>query len=69
MKKAVVLLSGGLDSMCLLHAAYKLSSKVNGKILRHLIAVHVNHQLQPEANDWEAFCEHQAQYYQIDFHL
>ena len=58
--KIFIAFSGGLDSMCLLHAA--------NKILGHLIAVHVNHQLQPEANDWEAFCEHQAQYYQIDFH-
>lgn len=50
-----VALSGGLDSVLLLHlAAYCHRSRVP------LGAIHVNHQLQPNAGEAEAFCREQC---------
>ena len=45
-------LSGGLDSVVLLSALHVLASEFRLK----LSALHVNHQLHPEADRWEAFC-------------
>lgn len=45
--------SGGLDSTVLLHQAAQLG-------LEHLQAVHVNHQLSPNAQAWERHCEDTA---------
>ncbi|MCK7543287.1 tRNA lysidine(34) synthetase TilS [Marinobacter bryozoorum] len=47
-----VALSGGLDSMVLLH----LARQVFGQPAGQLSAVHVNHQLQPAAQDFESAC-------------
>ena len=41
----VVAYSGGVDSTVLLHALWALHMPLH--------AVHVNHRLQPQANDWE----------------
>ncbi|MDK9559694.1 tRNA lysidine(34) synthetase TilS [Marinobacter sp. M216] len=50
-----VALSGGLDSVLLLHlAAFCHRSRVD------VHAIHVNHQLQPNANETEAFCRTQC---------
>ena len=43
--------SGGMDSAVLLHAAKQVLPK--GRVLR---AVHVNHRLRSEADEWEVFC-------------
>lgn len=48
-----VALSGGLDSMALLHALVQLRDKNNEWSLR---AVHVNHQLQKDADRWAQQC-------------
>jgi tRNA(Ile)-lysidine synthase len=45
-------LSGGVDSMVLLDILQALSKKLRFK----LSAVHVNHQLSPNAEDWAKFC-------------
>ena len=60
--KIILALSGGLDSMCLLHAASNVLAE------EKLLAVYVNHQLQADADTWEAFCEQHAQQYKIEFH-
>lgn len=44
--------SGGLDSHVLLHAVAEMSEQLPAP----LVAVHVNHNLQPAAEDWEAHC-------------
>lgn len=43
----IVGVSGGPDSLCLLHMLHRLNY--------HLLAVHVNHQLRPEADEEEEF--------------
>lgn len=48
-------LSGGLDSVVLLHAIASLREQSHPAM--KLRAIHVNHQLQPTANDWERHCE------------
>ena len=48
--------SGGVDSVVLLHALNELKPKFSLK----LRALHVNHQLQAEADQWQQFCESTA---------
>ena len=48
-----VALSGGVDSIVLLHLIVSLRDRYP-LILK---AVHVNHQLSPHANEWEAHCK------------
>lgn len=49
-------LSGGLDSMVLLDAASRLRQSLNFQLL----ALHVNHQLSSNANNWQHFCAQQC---------
>ena len=51
----VVALSGGIDSVALLHGLYQLQE--NGQLNKRLSAVHVNHGLQQAASEWQVFCE------------
>ena len=46
-------LSGGLDSVVLLHALVQLRSEVDFR----LSAIHVHHGLSPHADDWAIFCQ------------
>ena len=55
----VVAYSGGVDSTVLLHAL--------GALHVPLHAVHVNHRLQPQANDWELHCETQCKMLGVPF--
>lgn len=48
-----VAFSGGVDSHALLHASTALR---NERALPQVSAVHINHGLHPEANDWERHC-------------
>lgn len=50
-----VAFSGGLDSTALLHAAVRAAA---GE--QRVIALHVHHGLQPQADDWAAHCEQVA---------
>lgn len=45
-------LSGGLDSVVLLHAMHGLAPQLGYKVS----AIHVNHGLSPNAGDWQKFC-------------
>jgi tRNA(Ile)-lysidine synthase len=50
-KRYVVALSGGLDSVVLLHSMKQLP------LSQSIIALHINHQLSPNAEVWEAHCQ------------
>lgn len=59
----VVAFSGGLDSTVLLHALV-LTRERHGV---PLLALHVNHGLQPEAGRWEEHCRRVAASLEVDF--
>ena len=50
----VIALSGGLDSMVLLHALCELVK--DKRVVAKIRAVHVNHRLHKDADNWEIFC-------------
>jgi tRNA(Ile)-lysidine synthase len=50
----LVAYSGGLDSSVLLHL---LANVAQQNLLPPLVAVHVNHQMQPQADAWQRHCE------------
>lgn len=52
-ERLVAALSGGADSVLLLHILHKLSEP-HGV---HIAALHVNHGLSPNADRWQTFCE------------
>src|SRR5690606_3296236 len=60
-KRLWVGLSGGLDSMVLLHALAALRLPVP------VLALHVNHQLSPHAEAWQTHCAEWCQVWQIPF--
>jgi tRNA(Ile)-lysidine synthase len=51
-KRVAVGLSGGLDSVVLLHIMHGFAPRIGFK----LSALHVNHGLSPNADDWQRFC-------------
>ncbi|HEY6966618.1 MAG TPA: tRNA lysidine(34) synthetase TilS, partial [Burkholderiales bacterium] len=51
-KRMAVGLSGGLDSVVLLHILRELAPRLGYR----LSAIHVNHGLSPNADDWQRFC-------------
>ncbi len=51
-KRVAVGLSGGIDSVVLLHVLHKTAPQLGYK----LSAIHVNHGLSPNAGDWQRFC-------------
>src|SRR5690242_10704307 len=51
-KRVAVGLSGGLDSIVLLHLMHRLAPRLGYR----LSALHVNHGLSPNAGDWQKFC-------------
>ena len=55
-----VALSGGIDSIVLLH-----SMRFQLQTTLPIIALHVNHQLQSDANHWQQFCVDLCQQWQI----
>ncbi len=56
-------LSGGRDSVCLLHVLLRLSVKLSFK----LVAIHVHHGLRTEADADEAFCRQLCEDLNIEF--
>jgi len=55
--------SGGLDSSVLLHAAHQL---LQAGRLSKLSAIHINHGLQSEADQWQEHCQNRCNSYAID---
>ncbi|MBC6414119.1 MAG: tRNA lysidine(34) synthetase TilS [Chromatiales bacterium] len=55
--RIIVAYSGGLDSSVLLHLVKNLSAPRPCKLL----ALHINHCMHPDADDWVAHCHQQAQ--------
>ena len=55
----VVAYSGGVDSTVLLHALHAMGLPLH--------AVHVNHQIQPQANAWEEHCKNQCEHWGVPF--
>lgn len=60
-KRFVVALSGGLDSMVLLHSLKQLP------LSQTVIALHINHQLSPNAAAWEDFCREACEQWGVAF--
>jgi tRNA(Ile)-lysidine synthase len=56
---AIVGYSGGRDSTALLHVMARLARQ-RGSGLHDVVAVHVNHGLSRQAEDWSAHCEREA---------
>ncbi|WP_019896377.1 tRNA lysidine(34) synthetase TilS [Hydrogenovibrio halophilus] len=54
-------LSGGLDSVVLLHLLAQAVPK------ERLLAVYIDHQLQPQSADWQAFCQQLCQSWSLPF--
>jgi len=52
-----VALSGGVDSIVILHALSQLKTKLKLK----LNAIHIHHDLSPNADDWLTFCYNECQ--------
>lgn len=57
-----VAFSGGLDSMVLLHALASLNLSVP------VLALHVNHQISPHADAWQAQCAARCEALRVEFH-
>ncbi len=51
----VVALSGGVDSVCLIHSLVQL--KTQGKVSQDMHAIHIHHGLNESADQWQQFCE------------
>ena len=62
-KRLIVAYSGGLDSTVLLHLVKSLLAEQHYEIL----AVHINHQLHPDSDDWAAHCAKQARDIDVAF--
>lgn len=58
----IIALSGGLDSMVLLELASRCLPA------EQLTVLHINHQLQREAGEWQLFCARQAEQRGLAFH-
>jgi tRNA(Ile)-lysidine synthase len=52
--------SGGVDSHVLLHLVQRYAQSLATASRPQIVAVHINHQLQAEANQWAAHCQQQA---------
>ena len=62
--KLILCVSGGLDSVSLLHILQRLSAL----LLLKLHVLHFNHRLRPEAENEQAFVKSLAKHYKIPFH-
>ena len=63
-QRVCVALSGGLDSVVLLHAATEIAKAGGTKP----IAAHVHHGISPNADAWEAFCREQCAKHGVKFY-
>lgn len=63
--RLVAALSGGIDSVVLLHVLRALSGR-KGFLLS---ALHVNHGISPHADRWQAFCEQLCENWAVPLHV
>lgn len=61
--KTIIGLSGGLDSTCLLHMLH-CNPDINNDAL---LAVHINHNVSPNASTWQLHCQQLCEGYGIPF--
>ena len=61
----VIAFSGGLDSTALLHALSQTLAESGARLL----AVHVNHRLNPQADNWAAQCRAVAESFGVDIRV
>ncbi|HXV11973.1 MAG TPA: tRNA lysidine(34) synthetase TilS, partial [Burkholderiales bacterium] len=61
--RLVVGLSGGVDSVVLLDCLQRIASRLRVRVS----ALHINHQLSPNAKSWEKFCRGKCQARKIPF--
>ncbi|MEM7293898.1 MAG: tRNA lysidine(34) synthetase TilS, partial [Pseudomonadota bacterium] len=64
-RRLLIAYSGGLDSHVLLRACVEMSH--NKGLTESPVAVHINHQLQPQSTSWEEHCAMQAGALQAPF--
>ena len=64
-RKFLIGLSGGLDSVVLLHAMVRLRD--HSGVAFQLRALHINHQLQDQAQSWEQHCQRQCAMLDVEF--
>jgi tRNA(Ile)-lysidine synthase len=57
-RRLIIAYSGGVDSQVLLHLLASLKNSETE--FPDLLAVHINHGLQSEADDWQTFCQQQC---------
>lgn len=60
----VVAFSGGCDSTVLLHLLHRILKNKENATLR---AVHINHQLQTQADEWASHCQHICAEWGVEF--
>ncbi len=63
----VVAFSGGLDSTVLLHALAELREQSREQIEVPLLAIHIDHGLQPDSASWSKHCARFANQLKVDF--
>lgn len=64
-KRWVVAYSGGIDSSVLLHSLCTMNQRLKSPL--PIVALHINHQLSPCAQQWQKHCEKNAQALNIAF--
>lgn len=60
-----VALSGGVDSVVMLHACVALAKQASSSFT--LNAIHIHHGLSPNADQWLLFCQQLCEQYQVGF--
>src|SRR5690625_7144896 len=63
-KHVLLAVSGGVDSIVLLHMMHSITKEIRPK----LSVAHINHQLRPEADNEEVFVKQLAYKYQLSFY-
>lgn len=62
-KSMTIALSGGVDSVVMLHACLTLRAQTNLPL--SVNAIHIHHGLSPNADDWLAFCQQLCEQFEI----
>lgn len=68
-KKFLVALSGGSDSMALLKLACNYPAYLTFEKKRRVSAIHINHGISPNAEEWENLCKEWCDIFKIDLKI